>query len=106
MQIEKVFEGGVLEAGETYNFSKTIDKNGGGTIFVSTGLGNFGVKAVWSHFPAATLGENVTFTDFYNSNSYYQVNAMISATGITINEIQRGSNWANSNLFMRVYKQG
>lgn len=106
MQIEKVFEGGVLEVGKRYALQKPLDKNSGGTVFAKTGLVSFERYVTWSHFPATAIGDDITFTDYHDSAAYYQVKVRLYATEIEIIEIERGPSWQNANLFMQIYRQG
>lgn len=100
----KVWEGGLLEAGQTYNFQNTISKSG--LIMAKVGLTQYERYVTWSTFPATALGDQITWTDYFSDTAFYQVKATLSESGIHINEINRGPNWANSHIYMQIYKQG
>ena len=100
----KVWEGGLLEAGRTYDFQDAISKSG--IIMVKVGLTQYERYVTWSTFPAITIGDQVTWTDYYSDTAFYQVKATISESGVHINEINRGPNWANSHIYMQIFKVG
>ena len=99
-----MWEGGLLEAGQTYNFQDAISKSG--IILAKVGLTQYERYVTWSAFPGITIGDQVTWTDYYSNTAFYQVKAALSETGITINEINRGQNWANSHIYMQIFKIG
>jgi phage minor structural protein len=98
------FSGGVLDAGKTYNYSKVI--TGKRIVFVKTGLTGFGNFTVWQAFPSANLGERIEFTDYESSTSWYSVGITFKASSLTINTSARGSNWAGTHLYVKVYSIG
>ena len=100
----KVWEGGLLEAGQTYNFQDAISKSG--IILAKVGLTQYERYVTWSAFPGIAIGDQVTWTDYYSNTAFYQVKAALSETSITINEINRGQNWANSHIYMQIFKIG
>ena len=70
------------------------------------GLTQYERYVTWATFPGLTIGDQVTFTDFYSSEAFYQVKATLSEEDIIINEIIRGPNWANSHIYMQIFKLG
>lgn len=100
----KVWEGGLLEAGRTYDFQDAISKSG--IIMVKVGLTQYERYVTWSTFPAITIGDQVTWTDYYSDTAFYQVKATLSENSIRIDEINRGPNWANSHIYMQIFKVG
>ena len=99
-----MWEGGLLEAGRTYDFQDAISKSG--IIMVKVGLTQYERYVTWSTFPAITIGDQVTWTDYYSDTAFYQVKATLSENSIRIDEINRGPNWANSHIYMQIFKVG
>ena len=94
----------MLEAGQTYNFGETISKSG--IIMAKVGLTRYEGYVTWSTFPGLTIGDDITFTDYYGDNAFYQVKATLSENSIRIIEINRGESWANSHIYMQIFKVG
>lgn len=93
-----------MEAGQTYNFQNAISKSG--IIMAKAGLTQYERYVTWSTFPALTIGDQVTWTDYYSDTAFYQVKATLSENSIRIDEINRGPNWANSHIYMQIFKVG
>ena len=100
----KVWEGGMLEVGKTYNFQDAISKSG--IIIAKAALTQYEKYVTWATFPGISIGDQVTWTDYFSNTAFYQVKATLSETGIRIDEIARGTNWANSHIYMQIFKIG
>lgn len=99
-----VWAGGLLEAGKTYNFDDAISKSG--IIMAKVGLTRYEGYVTWSTFPGLTIGDDITFTDYFSDTAFYQVKAVLSENSVRIIEINRGPNWANSHIYMQIFKVG
>ena len=100
----KVWEGGLLETGQTYNFQNAISKSG--IIMAKVGLTQYERYVTWSTFPGLAIGDEITFTDYFSDTAFYQVKAVLSENSVRIIEINRGPNWANSHIYMQIFKVG
>lgn len=100
----KVWEGGLLEAGQTYNFQDVISKSG--IIMAKVGLTRYEGYVTWSTFPGLAIGDDITFTDYYSDTAFYQVKAVLSENSVRIIEINRGPSWSNSHIYMQIFKVG
>lgn len=70
------------------------------------GLTQFERYTTWATFPGVSIGDQISFTDYVSDRAYYQVKATIKTTGISIDELVRGPDWATSHIYMQIYKIG
>lgn len=98
---KEIFSGGILDINKSYNYTNSIGSRG--LVLVKVGLTSHEKYVTWSLFPVSTLGDQVTFTDFFNVNCYYQVKATFGKTSMTLNEISRGANWATQHIYIKIY---